>query len=99
MKLRFASSKQRNIPEAPRNKNSYIQMKNVKLFLAVTVGTFILAFAGGGAKTLSVTSNGEVNHIGVALTFGLAITVIVYAIGKISGANVDPAISIALTLT
>jgi glycerol uptake facilitator protein len=70
---------------------------------AEVVGTFLLVFIGAGAATSLLTVFGEVFAQGgpgglllVALAHGLALLLAVYAIGKVSGAHVNPAVSIAL---
>lgn len=56
------------------------------------IGTFFLVFAGTGAIVVDSTSH-EVTHVGVALVFGLVITVLIYALGHISGAHFNPAVT------
>ncbi len=61
---------------------------------AEMVGTFALVFAGCGA--IAVNANGgALGHVGVALTFGLVIMVMVYATGHLSGAHFNPAVTVA----
>ncbi|HEX4343299.1 MAG TPA: aquaporin, partial [Verrucomicrobiae bacterium] len=58
-------------------------------------GTFALVFAGTGALIINEASGGTVSHIGVALTFGLVVLAMIYAVGDISGAHLNPAVTIA----
>jgi len=44
-------------------------------------------------------TNGGVSHVGIAMTFGLIVTVMIYSFGSISGAHINPAVSIAFSLT
>ena len=60
---------------------------------------FALVFAGCGAVVANAEYDGALGHVGVALTFGLVIMAMVYATGHLSGAHVNPAVTIAFTLT
>ncbi|RAV24173.1 aquaporin, partial [Staphylococcus warneri] len=59
------------------------------------MGTFALVFAGCGAVAANSMTAGAVTHVGIALTFGLVVCVMIYATGHISGAHFNPAVSIA----
>jgi len=61
---------------------------------AETIGTFALVFSGTGAIVIDDVSGGGVSHVGVALTFGLVVMAMIYAIGDISGAHINPAVTI-----
>lgn len=58
------------------------------------IGTFALVFAGTGAIIIDEVSGGAVTHVGVALTFGLIILAMIYTLGDISGAHLNPAVTI-----
>jgi len=58
------------------------------------VGTFALVFAGCGAVVADAATAGAVSSVGVALTFGLVVCVMIYATGHISGAHFNPAVSV-----
>lgn len=62
------------------------------------IGTFALVFCGTGAVIIDQTSGGAVTHAGVAITFGLIVMSMIYALGNISGAHINPAVSIAFTI-
>lgn len=64
-------------------------------YYAEIFGTFILLFCGAGAIVTNQASGGTVTHVGIALVFGLVVTAIIYAIGEISGAHINPAVTIA----
>ncbi|HEU5425190.1 MAG TPA: MIP family channel protein [Nitrolancea sp.] len=66
---------------------------------AEAVGTFGLVFAGCGAIMIDMVSGGAITHVGVALTFGLIITTMIYATGHISGAHFNPAVTLAFAAT
>jgi MIP family channel proteins len=69
------------------------------VYLAELVGTFTLVFAGCGAIIIDSVSRGQITHVGVAITFGLVIGAMIYAIGHISGAHFNPAVTLAFALT
>jgi aquaporin NIP len=66
--------------------------------LAEMLGTFALVFAGTGAIVSNQLSNGALGHMGIALTFGMVIMVMIYATGHISGAHFNPAVTIAFAI-
>ena len=57
-------------------------------------GTFVLVFAGTGAIVINDASGGAITHVGVALTFGLVVLAMIYTLGDISGAHLNPAVSL-----
>ena len=67
----------------------------MKKLAAESIGTFALVFAGTGAITINDVSHGAVTHVGIALTFGLVVMAMIYAIGDVSGAHMNPAVTIA----
>lgn len=64
------------------------------LFMAEILGTFVLVFAGTGAIIINDISGGAVTHVGIALTFGLAVMVMICAVGNVSGAHMNPAVTL-----
>ncbi|HEX2087509.1 MAG TPA: MIP family channel protein [Solirubrobacteraceae bacterium] len=67
--------------------------------LAEGLAAFALVFAGCGAIVTDAVRDGALGAVGVALAFGLVIMVMVYATGHLSGAHINPAVTIAFTLT
>lgn len=57
-------------------------------------GTFALVFAGTGAIVINDVTHGTVSHVGIALTFGLIVLAMVYALGDVSGCHLNPAVSL-----
>ena len=70
----------------------------MKKYLAELIGTFILVFCGTGAMVVNDQTNGQVTHVGVAITFGLIVTALIYALGNKSGAHFNPAVTIAFSV-
>src|SRR5690349_17448250 len=66
---------------------------------AEALAAFVLVFAGCGAVVTNASYDGTLGTVGVALTFGLVIMVMVYATGHLSGAHINPAVTLAFTLT
>ena len=62
--------------------------------IAEFLGTFILVFAGTGAVMVNKTSAGSVTHLGVSFVFGAVVTAMIYALGHISGAHFNPAVTL-----
>lgn len=67
----------------------------MKKYLAEVIGTFALVFCGTGAIIINQESGGAVTHVGIAITFGLIVSAMIYAVGDISGAHLNPAVTIA----
>ncbi len=64
-------------------------------YLAELIGTFALVFCGTGAIIVDEISGGAIGHQGIALTFGFIVAAMIYSIGDISGAHINPAVSLA----
>jgi aquaporin Z len=63
-------------------------------FIGEFLGTFALLFAGTGAIVVNQEYGGVITHVGVALTFGLIVMTMIYAVGDVSGAHLNPAVTV-----
>lgn len=70
----------------------------MKKYIAEMIGTFALLFAGTGAIIVNDVSGGAISHLGIALTFGLVVMAMIYALGEVSGAHLNPAVTIGFYL-
>ncbi len=68
------------------------------LLAAEAIGSFALVFAGAGAIMVNAKTH-QLGHVGVAITVGLVIMAMIYAVGHISGAHLNPAVTFAFALT
>lgn len=65
--------------------------------VAEAIGTFALVLIGTGAAMVDAYTRGAVGPAGVALAFGAVVTAMVYALGHVSGAHINPAVTVALS--
>jgi aquaporin NIP len=70
----------------------------MRRYLAELIGTYALVFCGTGAIIINEQSGGVITHVGVACTFGLVVMSMIYTFGDISGAHINPAVSMAFTV-
>lgn len=70
----------------------------MKKYVAEAIGTFALVFCGTGAIIIDEQTQGGVTHAGIAITFGLIVMVMIFALGNISGAHLNPAVSLAFVV-
>ncbi len=67
-------------------------------YLAECFGTFALVFAGTGAIVINDIAGGAISHVGISLTFGLIVMAMIYAVGDVSGAHLNPAVTVGFFL-
>ena len=70
----------------------------MRKYVAEAIGTFALLFCGTGAIVINQETGGAVTHVGIAITFGFIVMAMIYTLGSISGAHLNPAVTIAFTL-
>lgn len=70
----------------------------MRALVAEAIGTFALVFAGAGAIMVDAKTH-ALGHVGVAIVFGLVIMAMIYAVGHVSGAHFNPAVSLGFALT
>ena len=67
---------------------------DLRRLVAEGVGTFFLVLIGPGAVMVDAYTGGAIGHTGVALAFAFVVTTMVYALGHLSGAHINPAVTI-----
>ena len=73
-------------------------MANYEKIASELFGTFVLVFACTGAIVTNDLSGGVVTHVGIALTFGLVVLAMIYTLGEVSGAHLNPAVTLGFWL-
>ena len=71
----------------------------IKRAAAELIGTFGMVFAGTGAIMIDEISGGRVTHLGIGITFGLIVAAMIFTFGSVSGAHINPAVTLAFALT
>lgn len=70
----------------------------MKKYISEALGTFAIVFCGTGAIIINQQSNGAITHVGIAITFGFIVMSMIYALGNISGAHFNPAVTVAFAI-
>jgi len=70
-----------------------METKPFTKYVAELIGTMVLVLVGCGS---AVIAGGNIGFLGIAFAFGVAVLVMVYTIGPISGCHINPAITISL---
>lgn len=63
-------------------------------YISEAIGTFALVFCGTGAIIIDGVSGGAIGTVGIAITFGLIVMAMIAAVGEVSGAHFNPAVTI-----
>jgi len=71
----------------------------MKKYIAEGIGTFALVFCGTGAVIINTITAGSVSHVGIAMTFGLIVSAMIYTFGPISGAHINPVVTLGFAIT
>ena len=66
--------------------------------VAEIIGTYFLIFIGCGSVVIDKKTNGSITHMGVSIVWGLVVMIIIYSIGHISGAHLNPAVTLAFAV-
>src|ERR1700722_445270 len=70
----------------------------MRKYAAEIFGTFALVFSGTGAVVIDTVIPGSVSHVGISITFGLVVMAMIYALGDVSGAHLNPAVTVGFWL-
>jgi len=72
---------------------------SIRLYASEFLGTFFLVFAATGVVIVNDLSGGAITHTGIAITTGLVVMAIVYAVGDVSGSHINPAVTVGFWLS
>jgi aquaporin Z len=94
VELKDNKGEERKVTETEKTMLPPPPISSTKKYVAEMLGTMVLVLMGCGSAVIAGAYLG--GTVGIALAFGLAVLVMVYAIGPISGCHINPAISIAM---
>ncbi|KAH9627291.1 hypothetical protein KSS87_013536 [Heliosperma pusillum] len=86
------------ISSSSLDNSSCISVPFLQKMIAEVIGTYFLIFAGCGSATVNMDSNKMITFPGIAIVWGLVVMVMIYAVGHISGAHFNPAVTIAFAI-
>ena len=66
--------------------------------VAIIIGTFFMIFARCGSVLIDKKTSGSITHLGVSLVWGMAVMILVYAIGHILGSHLNSAVTLAFSV-
>lgn len=72
--------------------------RTMQRYLAEAIGTFALVFAGTGAVIVNDQTGGAVTLVGISITFALIVAAMIYSLGDLSGAHINPAVTVAMVV-
>ncbi|MCH84164.1 aquaporin NIP1-2, partial [Trifolium medium] len=88
-----------DVPNISEDSSSYAIASFLQKLVAEVVGTYFLIFAGCAAVAVNKNNDNVVTLPGISIVWGLAVMVLVYSLGHISGAHFNPAVTIAFATT
>jgi MIP family channel proteins len=71
------------------------QSLRVRRAAAEAIGTFFLVLIGPGSAMVNVYSGGSLGQVGISLAFAFVVAAMIYALGHLSGAHINPAVTVA----
>ncbi|KAK7247212.1 hypothetical protein RIF29_42089 [Crotalaria pallida] len=89
----------KDAPKSREDSNTLISLPFLQKLVAEVLGTYFLIFAGCFSVVVNKNNDNVVTLPGISIVWGLAVMVLVYSVGHISGAHFNPAVTIAFATT